>query len=344
MRNSKVIIGKRFLKKFLVENEDVSKSISRFIDNSIIAYKNNIIEEGICKVKIIIYENLIIIQDNSGGIREEIGADDIFRIGKENGELISGLGIKKSFFKLGNKLDIHSNKKGCSRKFSLDINSNEEELIYQEEMVEYNPRECQGTTIFISDLEKNIKTELMDTKAISKKLGRLFCKFINKGTLEISLNESIVKAEEINERRIGFCDIMGRYAVSIYKSTDKRNGGVDCFINDFMVYEREKSKEVKWNLLNEHKHTYKDCIVEIIYYGSYNTFIDDKEKLFERVIEFIKENRMYFKGESVIIQFEESIEKVEELKDYYTEVTAKAIGKIAFNKLYENYIYSENKK
>ncbi|WP_185750662.1 hypothetical protein [Clostridium sp. KNHs214] len=48
-----------------------------------------------------------------------------------------------------------------------------------------------------------------------------------------------------------------------------------------MIYNREKrKKEIQWNLLNEAKHTYTNCIVEIQYYGDESNFIKDKELLF----------------------------------------------------------------
>ena len=126
--------------------------------------------------------------------------------------------------------------------------------------------------------------------------------------------------------------------VDLYKGDKKDISGIDLFINDYMIYDREKSKkEVKWNLLNEAKHTYTDCIVEVTYHGENPKFNEEKELLFTEVIKFIKENKIHFQSKNITIQYEMPIEVVEELKEYYNENTAKAIGIKAFNKLLEDY-------
>lgn len=341
LSKNKVIINKKFLKKVLVEQEDLGKTLSRFIDNSIKAGIDKASIENPSQILINIYNDLIIIKDNSGGIKENINSSDIFRIGNNHGELITGLGIKKSFLKLGNKIEILSNNKELSRKFVLDITSDEEELQYESEYIPYNINEKEGTTIFISKLNENIKNDLIieDTIGFAMgKLGGLYKNFINKGNLEIFINNERVKPLEIKGRLINKRDILNNYSVSIYKGERKEFSGVDLFINDFIIYEREKSKEVKWNLLNEHKYSYKNCIVEINYYGDEKQYFKDKEVLFNNVIAFIKENRGYFKSDSVIIQYEEPVDKVEELKKYYDCKTAKEVGVKGFNKVYEEYL------
>lgn len=72
-----------------------------------------------------------------------------------------GLGMKKSLFRLGNKMDIISNRRECSRKFSLDINFGGEELISQSEDINYNLKRYEGTSIFISDLDDKVNKEIV---------------------------------------------------------------------------------------------------------------------------------------------------------------------------------------
>ncbi|OPJ54647.1 ATP-binding protein [Clostridium chromiireducens] len=343
---SKVIINKNFLKRYLVEKEDISKSLSRFIDNSINAREEITTSENPCEVSMNIFENLIMISDNSGGIHGNLTDKEIFRIGMDKGENISGLGMKKSFFRLGNKIDIFSNRNGCSRKFSLDIKLGGEELTSQSENIDYNPEVTEGTNIFISDLDNNINKEIINSYTIDNilaRLGRIYSKFIKKGELIILVNERKVTAKNIEAEKISSCKILGSYQVDLYKGSKDDISGIDLFINNYMIYNREKSKEeVKWNLLNEAKHTYTDCIVEISYYGEKLKFIENKEELFTEVIKFIKENKVYFESKTIIIQYEMPITKVEELKEYYYENTAKAIGIKAFNKLYEDFSYKKN--
>jgi hypothetical protein len=341
---NRVIVDKKFLRKNLVEEEEISKSLSRFIDNSINARREVTTSENPCKITIDITKDSIEISDNSGGIQSKITDKDIFRIGFENGDHISGLGIKKSFFKLGNKIEIFSNKKRCSRKFSLDLNSNSDELQSQSENLAYNSKAVEGTTIIISDLEKSLKKELDNGYLMDKILasfGRLYSKFIEKGELIIFVNGKEVALKEIKAKKLNSCRILGGYEVTLYKGSKEDHSGIDLFINGFMEYDRIKNREVKWNLLNEPKHTYTDCIVEISYHGDKEKFLDEKELLFTEVIKFIKDNKMYFQSSTIIIQYDMPIGKVEELKEYYDEDTAKAIGIKGFDKLYEEYLHNK---
>lgn len=344
---NRVIIDKNFLKKSLLEKEDISKAISRFIDNSIIAMRGIVSSNNQCKVDIKLFEDLIVISDNSGGFKSNLSGKDIFKIGNYNGYEISGLGIKKSLFKLGNKIDIVSNKKECSKKFTVDFNLNSDELLLQAELIEYNSSKVEGSEIFISDLEKDIQQEIISLYFIDNilcSLGRIYSKFIEKGELIIIVNERLVKPISIELPLINTCNILNNYKVNLYKGSKSDISGIDFFMNDYMIYNREKSKEVKWNLLNESRHTYTNCILEINYYGEKSNFIKDKEKVFAEVINFVKNNRVYFQSKTITIQYEMPIEKVDQLKEYYDEITAKAVGIKSFNKLYENFLFDRNKE
>lgn len=337
VNSNRIVINKNFLKKYLFENEEISKSLSRFIDNSIKAREDITTKENPCKITIKTFEDLIVVGDNSGGINSNLSGKDILRIGDYDGYEISGLGMKKSAFSLGNKLDIISNKKGNSRKFTVDFNLKYDELSFQEENIEFDESKVEGTNIFISDLQSKTKKEISEDNIIDK-LGRMYSKFIDKGEVIILINGTEVKAKNIVAEKICTCKILNKYVVDLYKGDKKDISGIDLFINDYMTYDREKSKkEVKWNLLNEAKHTYTNCIVEITYHGERSKFIEEKELLFTEVIKFIKENKIHFQSKNITIQYEMPIEVVEELKEYYNENTAKAIGIIAFNKLLEDY-------
>lgn len=173
----------------------------------------------------------------------------------------------------------------------------------------------------------------------------MYSKFIEKGELVICIGDKdIVKPQSINADKINECDLLDGYHVVLYKGKKNEKSGIDMFINDYMIYDREKSKEkVKWNLLNESKHSYKDCIVEINYYGEMRKFIDNKNELFTQVIDFIKENRTAFLSKTISIQYDMDIEKVDDLEEYYDENSAKSIGIKAFNKLYEDFLCKKDR-
>lgn len=344
---NKVIVDKNFMKKIFRDKEKVYKSLGRFIDNSIQG-KKEINTNNPCKVEIEIFEELIIITDNSGGIDSTITDKELFRVGVNNEDKISGLGIKKSLFELGNKIDIISNNRICSKKFTLDLNLSDDEMISYCDDIEYNHNKVEGTTIFISDLEKNVKEEIKSDMFHSytiDKLGRRYSKFIAKGNLILKIGVDIVKPNDIIAQKISSCILLDKYNVDLYKSLNKEISGVDLFINDFMIYDREKNDSIiGWNSLNESKYRFKDCIVEIKFNGEESIYKFEKDKLYLELRKFIKENKRYFKSKTMIIQYDMDIDKIEDLKEYYNENTAKAIGIIAFNKLYEDYQRNKDKK
>lgn len=342
---NKVIVSKKILKNSFMENEELEKTLSRFIENSVKARTDISTRENPCKVDIRIFENFISIVDNSGGIDPNIKDEEIFKIGNVDNSYSEGIGIKKSFFILGNKMNIESNNKKGSRKFLLDTSLDYEELRYQVENIEYNPKVLEGTSIYITSLENSIRRKISRSyyeESVIVGLGRIFSKFIESGELQITVNTTPVNAVGICGEKINSCTILGEYQVDLYKGVKGSKSGVDVFINGYMFYNREKSKNVKWTFLNQAKHRYNNCIIEISYNGDKLRFLEIHDVLFDKVIEFIKENEGHFRSKTIIIQFEADIGKVEELEEYYDENTAKAIGIKGFEQLYQNFI--ENKR
>lgn len=343
---NKVIVSKNILKKSFMEDEELEKTLSRFIENSVKARADISTRENPCKINITIFENFISIVDNSGGIDPNIKDEEIFKIGTVDNTYSEGIGIKKSFFILGNKMNIESNNKQGTRKFLLDTSLDYEELQYQIENIEYNPQLVEGTSIYITSLEDSIKRKISQScceESVIIGLGRMFSKFIETGELEITVNTKPVNAVDICGEKINSCTILGEYQVDLYKGVKGSKSGVDLFINGYMFYNREKSKKVKWTLLNKTKHRYNNCIVEIRYNGDKLRFLEVHDVLFDKVICFIKENEQHFRSKTIIIQFEADIGKVEELEEYYDENTAKAIGIKAFEQLYQRFIENNSK-
>lgn len=343
---NRVIIDKNFIKKTLSQKEDIALSLSRFIDNSIKAREEITTRENPCKIKISIFEDFIVINDNSGGIRSNITDKDLFKIGNDEDDSESGIGMKKSFCRLGNKIDIVSNRKDCSRKFSMNLKGEGKELLSIEEKIKYDCNIEEGTTIYVTNLDDRVSKEIQTIgfeKKIIKSIGRMYTKFINKEKLSIKLNNYIINEVKVDAEYINSCLLLDKYNVDLYKGSRELQG-MDIFINDHMIYNRVKSKKVRWNFLKEAKHTYSDCIVEVNYSGSREIFETEKDELFKKIIDFIKDNKVHFQSKTITIQYEMPIEKVEELKDYYGEDTAKGVGIEAFNKLYEDYRWNKNKK
>lgn len=258
----------------------------------------------------------------------------------------SGLGLKKSFFTLGEKIEIFSNKINGSRKFSLDINSKIEDLVSKSEKIDYNSKKEEGTKIIISNLNKDIKKEIKEInyKSILKRyLGNRYRKFIDKNDIIIEVNGDVVESNYINGVKLCSKTIMDNYKVTLYKGNKEENPGIEIFINSYMKYNREEGKkEIEWNKLKQSRYRYRNCIVEVEYNGDILKYEENKQLFSINLIELIKENKHNFKSKKVTVQYEADIDIIEELKAYYNETSAKAIGEKALEKLWELYKNERN--
>lgn len=345
MNSKRVVIAKKLLKNILSEKESIAKSLSRFIDNSIEARSEMTTPMNPCRVLIKIFPNLILIADNSGGMKKGITAEDIFELGNNDNGKNLGIGMKKSFFTLGNKIDVISNKKGESRQFWLDFNTSSRELEFQSETIDFNKDNEEGTIIYINDLEKKVENEILKPgylNCILLELGKRYIKFIEKRELIIDVNNKIVKPVSEEKVKINSRLLLTKYDVTIYKHKFKGSSGIDVFVKNFLIYDREHGKNVRWNLLNTSKHSYRDCSVEVNFNGNIDEFESDKDKLFSEVINFIKDNEINFRSNTITVQFEMDLTRVEELKYEYDLDSAKAVGIKAFEKLYEDYIWKKS--
>lgn len=347
MNSGRVVVAKKLLKKILSERESIAKSLSRFIDNSIEARTKITTPVNPCRVVIHIFPDLISVEDNSGGMKKEINAADIFELGNNNDGNNLGIGMKKSFFTLGNKIDVISNKKDGSRKFSIDFNTSSRELEFQSEVINFNKEKQEGAIIYISDLEKRIENEIVRGGYLSSilfELGKRYVRFIEKRELIIEISNKIVKP--VNEEKVKIASrlILTKYDVTIYKHKTKGNSGIDVFINDFLVYDRKHGKDVKWNLLNTKKHSYRDCSVEVDFHGNIDEFEGEKDKLFSEIIDFIKDNEINFRSNTITVQYQMDLTRIEELEDEYDLDSAKAVGIKAFEKFYEDYMWKKRNK
>lgn len=339
---SKVIVDKYFLKKQLTKGEDNISAIKRLVDNSIQAYESLERKNDICEVLVDIFDDLIVVKDNSGGINENISEVELFRIGGKSNDKLSGVGLKKALFKLGDSINIESNKKDKSKKFYLDFNNTSNELVCESENISYNPNLKIGTEVYINHLEADVKKEILSNKLESELLlnfSKIYRKKIDKKLVKIKINDKEVKSSDINGKKLVEKKFRENCCISLYKKNEGEKSGVDFFINDYLIENR-----AKWANLTENKHSYKNCIVEISTFGNKEDILLKREDIKYEMIKFIKENKRYFIAKERIIQFEEPAEVVEEMMEYYEVDTAKALGKKGFNKLYQEFENVKKKK
>lgn len=337
-KKHKVQVNKYYLRKAITGEESYGQAISYLVDNSIKAYESNYENNGVCDINIEIFDDLIVIKDNSGGFKQSISDDDIFRI-REN----SGVGIKKAVFKFGNAINLESNAPYGFRKLLLDFDLDDNELVFRSEESEANTESKFGTDIYITSLDENIKEDIISGKVffeVKEYLSKVFSKKLINTDLQIILKQDgnvvvidpyLIKGNFIAEKEID------NLSIKLYKKDFNEKKGFDLYINDYIVYERREISK-----LVEIGYNYKNCVVEIMAYGDKREILRNIEEIEEITKEFIKDNSSYFKSKEICVQFYADANMIEELKEKCALKTAKEIGEKGFEFLCNKYNVKPN--
>ncbi len=343
--DKKIIIDKNFLRKILTKNENFFTSICKLIDNSIQANKN----KDICIVDIYIDNNYIIIRDNSGGIDPITASGEILNVGNifDNNNL-KGVGLKQAIFTLGNYARIHSNRSDFSCVIKLDLrNWNTYDMSYDLNEVNYLPEKTSGTIIEIKNLEEDILKEISARNFITnlvKNLGKTYKYKIISNKLKLTLNNHNINPGKtegllIASKKFVVNNPKAKFSmdVNLYEAFKEHSSGLDLYINEYLIFNRRNDKTVKWTYLKEIKHSFKNCIAEVIVKGDDELF-NNVDLILNYVIQAIKNNKKYFISKKISLQYEEDIDKVERLKEYYDLKTGKDVGAKGFELLYNKYL------
>ncbi|MDG6884704.1 hypothetical protein Cp4435_01877 [Clostridium perfringens] len=338
MKNKKykVKVDKHYLRKAITGTENYGQAISYLVDNSIKAYESIHDNSDYCDITIEIFENLILIKDNSGGFKESISDEDIFRIGED-----SGIGIKKSVFKFGNTIKLESNAKYGFRRLLLDFDMDESELFFSSEKHKANLETNFGTTIHITDLEEDVKNDIINKIVfyeVIEYLSKIFSKKLSNTNLRITIKQGedkkIISPYLINGEFIAKKEI-DNLIINLYKKDDKdkyEKKGFDLYINDYIVYKRKELDK-----LTESGYHYKNCIAEVMAYGDRNYILQNIKEIEKLTKEFIKDNSSYFKAKETCVQFYADSNMIEELKEKCDLKTAKEVGEKGFENLCNKY-------
>jgi hypothetical protein len=206
--------AKQFFVRMLTRDIDLQDAILDLLDNcvdGVLRSNKSIMSdkpyEGFNAI-INISENKFEIKDNCGGIPLEIAQEYAFRMGKpDNRDLSSndgtiglyGIGMKRALFKMGTKINIHSN----TEKESFNVGINDEWLQNDEWELEMelssSKPDLLGTTITVESLYNNIKREFgykNFVRNLISAVSKQYSLIIHKG-FSVTINDTIVKPKDI---------------------------------------------------------------------------------------------------------------------------------------------------
>ena len=318
-------------RNLIVEHVSLIDAFKFMVDNSIQAYKKKYNTIDGCRIKINIKNNKLEIIDNAGGINDDKTYKRLF-------SMEEGLGLKKAYYKLADKVILKSNNENKSFKAILDYKYlNIESMKYKYEEIEFNEELESGFSIEIEKINKKVKNRLLKEKfqlALKESLVSSYRIFIDKGlSIEIN-NEKIGKFEVgVFLRKI---DIDGGY-INIYKTHDidkSKKNGIDLFVNDWLILDRKKDKESGWKKLITTGYTFVDRVIEIVYESSNEETIENiLQSMNDKFLINVRENLDLFSKETVGISFDTNKKIATEMLNHFNMQNYKALGEHAFTRL-----------
>jgi hypothetical protein len=315
-------------------------------------------------------DNHFFIRDNCGGIEVNHAKNYVFKFGNDLNNTPSyassgfGIGMKRAFFKIGNKIQLISCTRNSRIQVNIDVLKWLKEAGWNLE-IKHDDRtyEDTGTTIKITKLNRevlsafrneNFKSDILENlrKKYSKKISNGLKIFVN--------NTQIVSNIKIQDRYYSeFCTIGKASAtIEIFKcNASSKELGWYIYFNDLNVVKANKDKVTGWENNSEIGNLVWDNEFFDGFYGVVSCKSQDirelplmttKEinietefyhELKEKMIFAVKECKDRFgdnECESTTIQYKKPKKEVEQLKESLGVNSAAEVGRETFDYYCEN--------
>lgn len=268
---------KTFFIDILTQDIDVKNCIMDLLDNSIDSYKRHEISNR-RKIKLTINKNKFEIYDTCGGIEKDLlkerafifGVEELKREKKSIG--LYGIGMKRSIFKIGKKIDIISDDGEYTNSIPIVVNKWKMKSSWDFELnsVKSKPDDKKGfTKISITDLHEEIKLKF-DSNAFIEQLKKsihvMYARLIKQYVTIYVNGEKIVPydiefffdetfkpnrhKEQLGEVSIDIiCGIEYQHGRTEAKHTGRR--GWNIFTNDRLILVDDTSPETGWDRIEE---------------------------------------------------------------------------------------------
>ncbi|NET58590.1 MAG: ATP-binding protein [Symploca sp. SIO2E6] len=264
----------------LVRDIPLIRAIVDLVDNSVdgaTRLQSNDNYEGLW-IKIFTSKDYVKIEDNCGGITVQEAEGYAFKFGKANDAAVTpksigrfGIGMKRSFFKIGQKFRVESTTSHSKFVILEDVeewkNKNSWRFEFSEiEEGSNSPLSAVGTRIVIEKLHQNVSDDLGLGNFLSQLKQELTIAYtlkIKKG-LSISINEQDIQPTPLNFRTsdqitvakfekeykyLGSQEIDTPVRVKLYAGVSDRSlneGGWYVFCNERMVLEADQTAITGW--------------------------------------------------------------------------------------------------
>ncbi|NEP14877.1 MAG: ATP-binding protein [Symploca sp. SIO2C1] len=268
----------------LVRDIPLIRAIVDLVDNSVdgaTRLQSNENYEGLW-IKIFTSKDFFRIEDNCGGITVKDAEEYAFKFGRANDAEATpksigrfGIGMKRAFFKIGQKFKVESTTHNSEFLISEDVEEwkKKDEWTFEfSQIQEYDNNKSSetGTKILIEKLHESVSEDLRLDNFLSQLKQELTIAYtlkLKKG-LSISINNEMIRPTSLNFRTsdkikvakfekeykyFGSHEIDTPVHVSLYAGVSDRNlneGGWYVFCNERMVLEADQTEITGWGTKN----------------------------------------------------------------------------------------------
>lgn len=367
---------KEFFIYSLVRDIDLKKAIFELIDNSIQGAKRFINNNNFFNyyIRITINKNNFIIEDNCGGISKKDICNYAFRFGYENDSNLKefsfggfGIGMKRAFFKIGNKIILESNNEESYFSVNLDVNRWKKEKdwnINLDKEGKSKKRE-KGTTIIINELYEDISKEFSSKKFINKlnkEITERYEKEIEKN-LEIEVNKEKLcinreKEKEIYKESHIVNDVLIRIVINNGSYSENKSGW-NIYLNGRKVISTDKTKLTGWGYekqydefetpkFQERFYTFRGYVYlesknpYVLPFNTTKDGIDINSYIYKKMIKYMIENFQKAlpkidDGSNTFITYPKPVKEVEMLKNFLKVKSARQVGIRTYEEYLKNF-------
>ncbi|NFT93800.1 hypothetical protein FDF86_15785 [Clostridium botulinum] len=326
----------------LIKGTKIETAICFLIDNSLDAAEKVINNRNNINIEIFLDENELIIKDNCIGISLKDAQETLLKIGEKNSFAdLYGQGLKKAILIIGKKVNIKSFRSNEIININLDVFDNQEKDLWKPNFsYEYNSyNQKSGFSIKITEFTNKMNRFVManmKSDIFTKLKNRISYKYryiIKSKAITLKFNgenleAKFVDADKVDEN-ISIIDGM-EVKVKLFKNIkDKDLNGIDFIVNDRCVIEKEKSKDIGWNLrIRKRGHSYIKFFGEVIIKtndieklginpskNKINFTTIQLKKILDFMIEIIEKNRLAYKKSTISVQLEIESEQYSEWKE-----------------------------
>ena len=295
--------SKAFFIDMLTRDLTLSDCILDLIDNSIHSLikksKLDVSQHLFTGSKVMPIKGLIDLQfspsrfvlvDDCGGISVEDAKDDVFLLGnpatdgRQPGLGVYGIGMKRAFFKIGDRISISSHT--STEEFRIDIDVNEwkakaEDWTFPFSFARQRNSKRGGTTIAVSDVHATVREQFQAASfrnLLLEKISTAYALFLKAG-LKIRINDepAVPDMPEFGESaslrthrhmvRVADVDIL--FMVGVSPERDKTPRGWYVFCNGRLVLDADQTRRTGWGVESHpHFHTKYNHFLGYVYFRS----------------------------------------------------------------------------